>query len=381
MQRVARNNLNFIDSPSFKHLADRTKQISPGELYQHTLLKLLTSFEVKNALGSVTDQLVSLAERAFAARQYEFLGVVGQVLLDLASANTDPSVGLYYYALHLNAGGSGDLKTAEGLFERVAHEGKMPFKARAMLALARNSYLGSDLKTAERHFGEAGRMLALGNTFDPVTAMWTTQGLAVMRSMDGDHCGALADLENLKPIARAAGLVQPAAYYDYLNSIAVEWAQAGRLEEARHIARKTNASAYVSVYPTWRETLQDIESKSLRASQSVVPVSQIPSAGQDAPTQIVSWLGGSVRATDFGDRRSTRSARIINLHDWKKKLEKKSNGNTQKKPSLEQTRAMTLEEKQATITRCVYSDEVTEEMLDSILQVTLGSETGERDEV
>ena len=119
----------------------------------------------------------------------------------------------------------------------------------------------------------------------------------------------------------------------------------------------------------------------MRPSRSVVPVSQIASEERDSPTQIVSWLGGPTRESDSAPRRSTSSARIINLHDWKKKLDKKSNGNTQKKPSLEQIRAMTLEEKQATITRCVYADEVTEEMLDSILQVTLGSETGERDKV
>ncbi|MEK6302830.1 MAG: hypothetical protein AABO41_19135 [Acidobacteriota bacterium] len=381
MQRVGRNHLTFIDSSSFKLLADQPKRISLGELYQKTLLQLLASFEAKKNVSSLTDQVVSLAERAYAAQHYEFLGLAGKALLGMAATPKNQNLGLYYYALHLNKGGRGDLQRATPLFEQVASEASLPFRAKAMLGLGRNAYLGPHPETARWYYREAARLLSMGDTFDPVTTIVTGKCIAVLKSWEGDHRGALVDLESLRPIARLAGLSQPAPYYEYLNSLAVEWAEAGRLAEARHISEITNASPYVSIYSDWRETLDEIRLKALRPSRSVMPVPHIPSEVRDSPTQIVSWRAGPVREDDSGPRRWTSSARIINLQDWKKKLDKKSNGNTQKKPSLEQIRAMTLEEKQATITRCVYSDEVTEEMLDSILKVTLGSETGERDQV
>ena len=380
MQRVARNNLTFIDSSSFKLLADTAKRFSRGALYQQTLLKLLASFETNQTVSSVTDELVSLAELAYAARQYELLGVVAKSLLNMPSRKGESS-GLYYYALHLNRYGFGNVEKANRLFERVACEGSLPFRARAMWGLGRNSTLASDPKTALLCYKESARMLELEPTLDSVTWFGTILNVAVIRSFEGDRRGALADLESLLPLANVVGRKQPALYHEYLNSLAVEWGEAGRLAEARHLSLITIALPYASAYPEWRETLYEIELKTVRPSRSVVPVSQIASEERDSPTQIVSWLGGPTRESDSAPRRSTSSARIINLHDWKKKLDKKSNGNTQKKPSLEQIRAMTLEEKQATITRCVYADEVTEEMLDSILQVTLGSETGERDKV
>jgi hypothetical protein len=380
MQTLTRNHLDLMDT-TIKLKADSAKPTSVSELYQKSLIRVLASFEARERLSSLTDQIVFLAERAYAAQQYEFLGIVGKTLLGMPAMTQNQSLGLYYYALHLNKGGMGDVERATVLFERVANEASLPFRAKALLGLGKNAYLSSSPKTARWYYQEAARLLSRGTTLDPVTTTITGRYLAALKSWDGDHRGALADLENLQPIARLAGLLQPAPYYDYLNSLAVEWAEAGRLTEARHLSEITNASPYAPIYPDWRETLNEINVKASRPSRSVIPVSQIPSEVTNTPTKIVSWPAGIVREAGLEPRRSTSLARIINLNDWKKKLDTKSNGNKQKRPSLEQIRAMTLEEKQATITRCVYSDEVTDEMLDSILQVTLGSETGERDEV
>jgi len=381
MQRVARNHLAFTDSSAFKLPADRPKRIGLGELYQNRLLQLLATFEAKKNVSSLTTHVVSLAERAYAANNYDFMGLVAKTLLSVAATREQQCLGLYYHALHLNTGGMGDVKNATPLFERVAGEASLPLRAKAILGLGKNAFLGPSPETALGYYREAARILSMEGVSDPVMTIVTGRSLAVLKSWDGDHRGALAVLENLRPIAPLAGMLQPAPYLDYLNSLAVEWAEAGRVAEARQISEITNASPYASIYHNWPETLNELKTRELRPSRSVMPVSRIPSEVRDSPTQIVSWRAGPVREADSGPRRSTSIARIINLQDWKKKLDKKSNGNTQKRPSLEQIRAMTLEEKQATITRCVYSDEVTEEMLDSILEVTLGSETGERDKV
>ena len=50
--------------------------------------------------------------------------------------------------------------------------------------------------------------------------------------MEGDHKGALRYLESIYPLARMAGSLQPYTYYDYLNTLAVEMSEVGRIEEA-----------------------------------------------------------------------------------------------------------------------------------------------------
>jgi hypothetical protein len=44
----------------------------------------------------------------------------------------------------------------------------------------------------------------------------------------------MRDLENLEPLIRYA---EPRLYYDFLNSYAIELAEAGRKQEARNISR------------------------------------------------------------------------------------------------------------------------------------------------
>jgi hypothetical protein len=78
--------------------------------------------------------------------------------------------------------------------------------------------------------------------------------------------------------------------------------------------------------------------------------------------------------------RAENSAHIINLDDWKKKLAMKSTGSTQEKLTPEQIKSMTLTEKQARIARYIYDDQVSEDMLDSILAITARAQTGERNE-
>jgi hypothetical protein len=223
------------------------------------------------------------------------------------------------------------------------------------------------------------RSLRSDDVFDPVSFCVASRMSAVIRSLKGDHRGAIADLERLLPFARVAGAQQPHTYYDYLNNLAVEFGEVGRLKEAGRISRLVVASPYAAAYPEWQETLDEINSKTKCASRSIVGVSQVPSKQGDSVLQISS-LNDHLRRAESPPQHTTEAANIISLEDWKmKKFEKNSRNITRKKPTLEELRFMDLAEKQATITRYVYGDEVTEEMLDSILEVTATPNTGDSD--
>src|SRR4029077_3907719 len=89
---------------------------------------------------------------------------------------------------------------------------------------------------------------------------------------EGNHRGALALLESLFPLANSMRSSQPHVYHDYLNSLAVELCEAGRLEEAKNVSQIVLASPYASAYPEWRDTREEIELRGLRASRSTVAV-------------------------------------------------------------------------------------------------------------
>lgn len=381
MQTTAKNKLFLTDFSSLLRYAEKETQFSRGGFYHEFALSLIKGIQTNEVVSRLAVNLLGIAEHAYALRQFDVVNSVSHALLNTSLQRHYQSVGLFYKALSMNKGGSGgDSVRARAIFELVGDEGTALYRAKAMLALGTVSARADD-RAAPSFYREALRILSSGNIFDPLTTVRTSRMTAVAKAKEGDHRGAVKDLEELLPLARTAGAAQPVMYYDYLNSLAVELGEVGRLEEARRISRRIVSSPFARVYPEWRETLDEIESKTHRPSRSVVAVSLVPKEVRDSPGQVISWPGDGERLVNTTSPCATSSARIVNLHDWKKKLEKKSNGNTQKGPSLEQIRSMTLEEKQATIARYVYADQVTDEMLDSILRVALTPEAGERDKV
>src|SRR5260370_41343396 len=94
----------------------------------------------------------------------------------------------------------------------------------------------------------------------------------VVRGMAGDHRGAVADLERMFPLARLASSRQPYAYYDYMNTLAVELGEIGRLEQARSASGISLESPFAPAYPEWFETFDEIRLKRRRGSRSIVSV-------------------------------------------------------------------------------------------------------------
>lgn len=375
---AANNNLIFTDFFSFNRVVEHDKRFSHGGLYQEIGRAVVRQFQSDQTLADFAGKLASVADHAYGTRQFDIVGYVGRLFLTLAPSRQLESVGQYYLALSLNRGTSGDTSHAGSLFERVADNGSLQYRARAMLALGGKSFRAGDYQTAMSFYREVMRNLRRDHVFDPVTFCVASRMGAVIRSLKGDHRGAITDLERLLPLARIAGSLQPHTYYDYLNNLAVELGMVGQLEEARRVSQIASASPYASVYPEWHETLNEINSKTRRVSRSMVGAPQAPSEKPESPTRILSWSNDHVRQADPAQQSETPSAIIISLQDWKKKLEKKSTDNIRKKPTAEEIESMDFMEKQAAITRFVYADQVNEEMLDSILEVTSTPNTEDR---
>lgn len=380
MQTAVNTSLLVTDSSSSKKFADQEELFSFGGLYHHFAAGLVRAIHTKEMANRLAAELVSIAERAYPWRQLDILRSAGEALMNLPLERRYRNVGLFYEALSVSGGGKGDAAKARSLFERVADDAPGRYRAKALLALGSGSVRSADHKTGLLFFQEAMNLMTRDRTPDAVTALRAGQNASIVRSAEGDHQGALTVLQALYPLARTAGLSDALAYPDYMSNLAVELCEAGRLEEARRASQIAVASPFAPVFPEWTETFAEIEVKMRRASRSIVTVPLVPQAPpdrSDSLARIVSWPGDHSRQVDAAPLGAKHSASIISLHDWKKKLEDKSKDDTRQKPTLEEIRSMDFTEKQATITRCVYADEVDEEMLISMLQVALATDDGD----
>ncbi|MEK6303422.1 MAG: hypothetical protein AABO41_22155 [Acidobacteriota bacterium] len=216
------------------------------------------------------NKLIGLAEHSYAFRQMETLQQVSQMLLALPLPRHHELGGRYYQALCIQRLGAGDIERAARLLEGVAERASPRYRVRAMISLGADSFYARDYQSALSRYHEADRFASLSGSYDPYATVHTQKMIAVINSEDGNHRGALALLENLFPIAHAMRSVQPHVYFDYMNSLAVELCEVGRLEEARNASKIVLASPFAAAYPEWRETREEIELRGWRASRSTV---------------------------------------------------------------------------------------------------------------
>lgn len=276
IQTAASNNFVLTAFSSFERLAECQSYLGHAGLYQEIAQTLIRGLNTNRALGNLAAKLASVADHAHSLRRLDIVNHAGQLMLTLPLSRELESVAQYYQALSLNRGGRGDITSAESLFEKAADNGSTRYRARAMAALGTNCLASGDHQSAMSFYREVTAILTRDRVLDLMTSYVATRMTAVIRGMNGDHRGALADLENMFPLVRMASSQQPYAYYDYLNTLAVELSEVERLEEARRAVEIALASPFASAYPEWRETRDEIELKGRRASRSTAGLSQGP---------------------------------------------------------------------------------------------------------
>lgn len=215
--------------------------------------------------------LVSTGESAFAQRRWDDLSQIGNILANSSLPAPYQAIGAYYRGLAVNPFGQGDREVALRDLEHAALNAPPAFQARAVLSLGA---LAADIKDRSSEvelYREAIKRATHDDSQDIYTVVHARRGIAILHSLEGDHHRALDELEQLWPMVRAIAAHDPVTYLDWLNSLAVELGEVGQVEQAENAARIVIASPFVSAYPEWQETADD-----LAAMQSQAIIISVP---------------------------------------------------------------------------------------------------------
>jgi tetratricopeptide (TPR) repeat protein len=310
MQTAASSSF-FIDTSSLKRLAGIQITSTYGDWYQQLFSGLRKGIYTKQYLLEFAKQVVRIADCAYTIRHTEVIEQAGEVLSHLPLSRLYRSVGEYYKGIAIRQ--QGNVAQARTVLERVAEYAPLAYRARAVQYLGSIAHTTGDYQSALPLYVEASRIAASGNWCDPHTTATAQQNIAILKSIDGDHRGALSDLENLYPLIRALGTVEPYKQYHYLNSLSVELSAAGRCEEAGNICRIILASPYAFAYPEWRETAQDLALRGY-TSRSVIPVLQ-PALGNVIRLPVIKSSSQSAH---------TRPGRVLDYVEFKRKMGKEN---------------------------------------------------------
>ena len=217
------------------------------------------------------------------------------------------NVGLYYQANSLSR--QRDFNRARQILESIVEKATPAYRASALQCIGATYFESGKPDEALPFYVAAGKIAA---DCDLVTAVESQKMIAVVRSIHGDNKQAFALLEKLFPLVRALGKYYPVTYYDFLNSLAVELGEVGRINEAKAACSIALASPFAPAYPEWTETRDELEAKRTSATPSVVAFSQAPEAKPEPKEN-----AASVKAVTFNwlsvDQTSQRATTAIAL--------------------------------------------------------------------
>ena len=253
--------------------SDQTGTKQPG--YFQQLIHVLLARHVYTVEGFqyLGRQLVAITRQAYLGRQMDVVEQVSQIMLALPISDEFRNLALYYQAHGLSR--QKDFSQARQLFETIAEKATPEYRASALQYIGATYFDNGQPDAALPFYLTAGKVAA---DCDLLTYIKSQKMTAVVRSLHGDHKQALALLENLFPLVRTIGKYYPAAYYDFLNSLAVELGEVGRLGEAKAACSIALASSFAPAYPEWAETRDELEAKRTSATPSIITFSQAPVA-------------------------------------------------------------------------------------------------------
>jgi len=269
MNRQASILFNIISSSisdNFLALQDASAQHS---YYQQLICSLLSrSIYATEGFQSLGRQLADIAQHAYFLRQIETVNLASQIMLVLPISSELKGIAYYYQAICAKR--KGDFDSARGLLERVVREASQQYKARAFLTIGATYFDSGKVEAALPFYLTAARA---SRECDPLTMAESQRQIAIIYSAHGDHKRALEGIENLLPLIRVIAKHYPVLRYDYLNSLAVELGEVGRIDEAKAACAIALASPFSTAYPNWSETRDELEAKRTRATPSVVAIS------------------------------------------------------------------------------------------------------------
>ena len=149
-----------------------------------------------------------MAETAIVFRQIDQVREASLMLFNIPLKKYQ-LIGQYYLGWSAYRRG----EDAQNIFENVVETSKT-YKAKGLISLAASEVARGNYDSAFNLCQKVTR-----STDTPSSILTAARSIAFLKSVNGDHRQAFKDLEKLAPLARFAS---PTAYYNYLNSLAVE---------------------------------------------------------------------------------------------------------------------------------------------------------------
>jgi tetratricopeptide (TPR) repeat protein len=273
MQKAAKRNLVLTTVSSFNVSGGTGQTIEQEGLYQHITFALIKG-TYKKQLDDVGNELIAMADHAMALRQSDVVERISEILINGPLSREYHNIGQYYRALSVK--GRVGIPAVNALLEGVASSTATPlrYRARALQAIGGNHFDSGKTTEGLHFFLEAGHTASPKHGCDLLTATLSPWMIAVIRSIKGDHRGALTDLQKLFPFVRLIAPDYPHYYYAYFNARAVELGELNRIEEAQNASRIALTSPFTHQHLEMQITASDIEQKARRASRSVVAINR-----------------------------------------------------------------------------------------------------------
>jgi tetratricopeptide (TPR) repeat protein len=311
-----------------------------AQFYQAIVRNLIRGMLAESQIA----YLIAVLEQARSERKFEIVDALAGVLIEARISTSVQGVGLYFKGLALT--NQGKLVEAHSILDRAAATAAAPFSSRALISIGAVAALSSEPEIQRESYIRASR------STDPFTLLHAHKMIAVLESGDGNHRASIQQLEGMFSFARSYSAFYPHSYYDYLNSLAFEMAEVGRLDEARQVSQTVLASPLARLYPECHETRAEIELRRQRGSRSVVSI---------RPLQETNVLEFRMRGDQHKPARSrTGFGALLNFPEKAMAKKKESKGLS----------AMSTQEKQKEAIRLLlYDDDTDEEAVDAVLKV------------
>lgn len=268
-------NILFIPSSISGIITERQDAPSQSGYYQNLICtSLARGIYTREGIESLGRQLAAIARHAYLARQTDVVEMVSRVMLGLPLPDSLRSVARYYQLILLRE--HSPRHSLENLLDDISLP--LAYRARVLQTLGGTYIAESDPSTATMLAIESLRIATAPDVNDLLSTVEGVRQVALSQSINGDHKQALAEFEKLFPLVRAIGKFYPAAYYDFLNGLAVELCEVGRVGEAEAACAIAVASPFAPAYPEWSETRDEIATKRRSASPSFVAIQRVPEA-------------------------------------------------------------------------------------------------------
>ena len=224
---------------------------SMPRFYQH-LLSGVASFEV---LGN---RILTRIRAAQAFRQVEQVRELARLLINIPIREYQ-LIAQYYLAWCKCRESEYHTDVLESIVEQ-----SLTYKSKALTSRAAFEVYRGDTEQAFYFYFEA--LKASSTVSDYIRAV---VGMATLKSIEGFHRSALADLEKIMPLLRHA---DPFTYFEIHNSYAAELLENNRVTEAENASLIAVSSPFGPFYPEMQATLSDARAK--HKSRSTVTTSR-----------------------------------------------------------------------------------------------------------